>query len=73
MERRMKSTITAPHLGASRLWLATVEGRRLRQRAVAPLDRPELPMLIEFEGLTEAEQRIALAGFPGGRRFVLMS
>lgn len=28
-------------------------------------------MTISFEGLTEAEQRAALAAFPGGKRFVL--
>jgi hypothetical protein len=53
--------------------------RRLPPRAtrrplvVAPADHPELPMLVEFEGLTKAEQRAAVAGFPGGRRFILLS
>jgi len=26
---------------------------------------------VQFEGLTEAEQRAAIEGFPGGRRFRL--
>jgi len=39
--------------------------------AVAPIDAPEVPMVVSFEGLTKAEQQAALAAFPGGRRFVL--
>lgn len=39
---------------------------------VAPIDQPELPMTISFEGLTPAEQQAALAAFPGGKRFVLV-
>jgi hypothetical protein len=57
------------------LWLAADRGARLsppRER-VAPVDKPELPLEIEFEGLTLEEQRAALAGFPGGRRFVLVA
>ncbi len=30
-------------------------------------------MMVQFEGLTDAEQQTALAAFPGGRRFVLAS
>jgi hypothetical protein len=58
-----------------RLWLATREGRRLPRPAdmVAPITAPERQIEIEFEGLTLAEQRAALAAFPGGRRFVLKS
>lgn len=57
-----------------RLWLAADEGVRLQapREVVAPLDMPEVPLEIEFEGLTLEEQRAALAGFPGGRRFVLV-
>ncbi len=47
--------------------------RNVRPTAVAPADRAELPMLIQFEGLTLAEQRTALAAFPGGKRFLLLS
>jgi hypothetical protein len=58
-----------------RLWLAACEGVRLpAPRAdIAPIDRPELPLEIEFEGLTLQEQRAALAAFPGGRRFILVT
>jgi hypothetical protein len=38
---------------------------------MAPFGAPEQPMLVCFEGLTDAEQRAALAAFPGGRRFQL--
>jgi hypothetical protein len=54
------------------MWLAAandmVPGPLLR---LAPIDEPELPMEIRFEGLSPAEQRAALAAFPGGKRFVL--
>ena len=58
-----------------RLWLAADKGvRRPPPRdAVAPIDKPELPLEVEFEGLTLEEQQAALAAFPGGRRFVLVS
>lgn len=38
---------------------------------IAPVNGPEAPMVVEFVGLTEAEQRAALEAFPGGRRFRL--
>jgi hypothetical protein len=70
-ERMRMSTSTArrPHL-----YLAADEGVRLPdpRLAVAPIDAPEVPLEIEFEGLTLEEQRAALASFPGGRRFVLV-
>jgi len=34
-------------------------------------DAPEAPLVVSFVGLSRSEQRAALAGFPGGRRFVL--
>ncbi len=59
-----------------RLWLAAVHGRRLpapSRTDVGPVDGPETILEVEFEGITEAEQRAALSAFPGGRRFVLKS
>jgi hypothetical protein len=38
---------------------------------VAAIDAPEEMLVVSFSGLTEAEQRAAIAGFPGGRRFRL--
>ncbi len=62
-----RQTERFPHL-----WLATDNGRTLAQMDhIAPLDAPEALMVVEFEGLTEAEQRAALAAFPGGKRFAL--
>ena len=56
----------------AKLWLAAAHGRRLAHPLdIAPIDAPELPMIVRFEGLTLAEQQAALAAFPGGRRFVL--
>lgn len=73
MERHVQR-LTLPHASRQpRLWLAAVDGQVRRPPQVAPIDGPELPMLVRFEGLTEAEQRVALAGFPGGSRFVLAS
>ena len=54
-------------------WLAAKHGRLLlrNHETIAPPDEPETVLEVEFEGLTQAEQRAALAGFPGGRRFRL--
>lgn len=38
---------------------------------ITPRNAPERMMLVEFEGLTAAEQRLAVSTFPGGSRFVL--
>jgi hypothetical protein len=56
MERQKPASAPRPQL--PKLWLAAAHGRRL-------------PRKVEFEGLTEDEQRAALEGFPGGRRFRL--
>lgn len=71
MENRFKSPVLSPREGMARLW---TNRRHLPARsagAIAPAGRPEMPMLVSFEGLTPDEQRRALSGFPGGRRFVL--
>lgn len=39
---------------------------------IANAGGPEAPMVVEFFGLTESEQRAAINAFPGGRRFVLV-
>jgi len=70
MNRQKPSHDPSPR---THLWLAAAQGRRLPRtgEAIAPLDAPESVLDIEFVGLTEAEQRAALNGFPGGRRFRL--
>lgn len=72
MDRRV-SRLTSPAASRrAKSWLAAAHDVRLRPtHPVAPIDAPELPMAISFEGLTEAEQHAVLAAFPGGRRFVL--
>ena len=56
----------------AREWLAAANDMVPRSRLqIAPVDEPELPMTISFEGLSPEEQRVALAAFPGGKRFVL--
>lgn len=55
------------------LWLAAINGRSTTPHPpVAPVDEPETPLTVEFEGLTPEEQRAALAAFPGGKRFQLV-
>jgi hypothetical protein len=58
-----------------RPWLVVAHGRRLQgvEEDVAPLGEPESILEVEFEGLTDEEQRAALDAFPGGRRFRLAS
>jgi hypothetical protein len=55
------------------LWLAAANGHRLPRTGepIAPVDAPESVLDIQFEGLTQDQQRAALEGFPGGRRFRL--
>ncbi len=66
--------LTSPNASRrARLWLAAANGARLQRPEIAPIDGPELPMAVRFEGLTDDEQQVALAAFPGGRRFVLVS
>lgn len=72
MDRRVYRPTSPTASRRARSWLAAAHGTRLRLTSpIAPIDAPELPMTISFEGLTEAEQQAALAAFPGGRRFVL--
>lgn len=68
---RQKPAITPRTL--PRLWLAAAHGVRLAHsdEVIAAADEPETVLEVEFEGLTDEEQRRALAGFPGGRRFRL--
>lgn len=73
MESRIKTEVQPVMIGTGRLWLAAREGRKLPRPPVLPVNRPELPMLVSFEGLSPEEQQKALAAFPGGRRFVLAS
>lgn len=58
----------------SALRLVAVNGRRLPSQLedVAPRDEPERVLDVQFEGITLAQQRAALAAFPGGRRFRLV-
>ena len=40
---------------------------------LADISAPEAELDVEFIGISEAEQRAALAAFPGGRRFRLIT
>lgn len=42
-------------------------------RNLGPSDGPEAPVAVEFVGISMEQQRAALAAFPGGRRFKLLS
>lgn len=72
MNRQRPFLGSTPLMRKRPLWLAAVDGRLTApQTPVAPIDEPETPLTVEFEGLTPEQQRAALAGFPGGRRFQL--
>ncbi len=60
-----QSLKAAPHLR-----LVVRDGRRIDR--VPASTAPEATLYVSFTGLTEAEQRSALAAFPGGRRFRLV-
>lgn len=73
MERQVLR-LTSPNASRrARLWLASANGRALPRPMIAPIDGPEVPMIVRFEGLSETQQQAALAAFPGGKRFVLAS
>lgn len=40
--------------------------------SIAPAGAPEAAMAVSFTGLSDGQQARALAGFPGGQRFVLV-
>lgn len=72
MAQRLQSSIASRRSPPVRL--VAVDGEIVlpeTHERVAPIDRPEARVEVAFEGLTESEQRAALANFPGGRRFVL--
>lgn len=72
MNRQRPFPSSIPPMRGRPLWLAAVNGRLTGHQApVAPINEPEAPLTVEFEGLTPEEQRAALAAFPGGRRFQL--
>lgn len=75
MHRHSPRSSVDSHAAHAPLWLASSEGRRLQRPAaerVGRIDGPETPLEVEFFGITEAEQRAALAAFPGGQRFILV-
>jgi hypothetical protein len=71
MERHVQRLTSPDASRRARLWLAAANGRRLARPPIAPIDGPETPMTVCFEGITRAEQQAALSAFPGGRRFIL--
>ena len=75
MERHLSNAPSMTPLRRHVHWLACAHSRPLGETSDGELigdsDAPEIPMTIVFEGLTEDEQRAALAGFPGGIRFTL--
>ena len=72
MNRQRPYPSSTPVMRRRPLWLAAVDGLpTTRHPPVAPVDEPETPLTVEFEGLTPDEQRAALAAFPGGKRFQL--
>ena len=54
------------------LKLVARDGRRVDVDNVPASGAPEPPLYVSFRGISEEEQRAALAAFPGGRRFILV-
>lgn len=54
-----------------RLYLAAKDGKRPPSGQIPMPETPEDVLDVTFVGITEAEQRAALAAFPGGKRFRL--
>jgi len=75
MIARRAVKLTSPLVSAQgRQWLAAANDTTPRSTLrIAPIDQPELPVRIRFEGISTSEARAALAAFPGGKRFVLDS
>jgi len=72
MDRRAYRLTSPVASRRAKSWLAAAHDARLRPtNPIAPIDAPELPMVVRFEGLTAVEQQAALAAFPGGKRFML--
>jgi hypothetical protein len=69
-----QSATLHPSNAPSAIVLSLAGARRMAQQApvtVSPLQEPEAPLVVEFVGLSEEQQRRALAGWPGGQRFRL--
>jgi hypothetical protein len=69
-----QSATLPPSNPPSAIILSLARARRASEaasRVVSPLDAPEVPLVVEFVGLSEDQQRRALAGWPGGQRFRL--
>jgi len=52
--------------------LKAIEGPSRFLSSIGRAEGPETPLVVQFVGISEAQQRSAIAGFPGGRRFVLV-
>jgi hypothetical protein len=53
------------------LSLAAARRRAPRPLKIAPASEPELPLAIEFVGISTEQQLKALSGWPGAKRFSL--
>jgi hypothetical protein len=72
----MAQSATLPPQEPPALVLSLSRARRHSAPAplrIAPADAPEEPLSVEFVGLSPEAQRRALAGWPGARRFCLVT
>lgn len=51
--------------------LRATEGPSRYLASIGRADGPETPLVVQFVGISEAQQRAAVAAFPGGKRFLL--
>jgi hypothetical protein len=69
--RQEKAMSNNPKKPSPHLYLVTRDGVRVAADRVPAVEAPETELDVTFVGLSDAEQRAALASFPGGRRFRL--
>jgi hypothetical protein len=70
----MAQTLSPAGFGARRTYphaARATEGPSRYLSSISRADGPETPLVVEFTGISEAQQRAAIRAFPGGRRFVL--
>lgn len=70
----MAQTLSPAGFGGRRKYPHVVRASEGPSRYLSSIGRangPEVPIVVEFVGISEAQQRAALSAFPGGKRFVL--
>jgi hypothetical protein len=70
----MAQTLSPAGFGAGRKYphaVRAAEGPSHFLSSIGRADGPETPLVVQFVGISDAQQRAAITAFPGGKRFVL--